>query len=363
MAFWERNMQKLCLILFCILCLCGSAAASDLVDSMDLQSALEPEAQALLDGIDLEHANLTDGIRQVLEGTLEPSGGYIKSALAVCGQMLAVCILCSVVSGMEQSAIPKVAGVAGALAVSAIGLCTLRSLNLAGTDTLDQLRTYCDTLLPALAMTTASCGGISAASTLYVGSMVFVDLLVRVVTVLLQPLVYIYLALACAGAAIGNKILESLQELVGWLISTSLKTILFVFTAYLTISGAISGNADATTVKAAKLTLSGVVPVVGSMISDASETLVVSASILRNSIGIFGMLAVLAICGLPFLQALIRYLVLKLTAAVSSMFDISGISAVIGAFSRVTGYLLAMTGTCALMLMISFVCYIKVVVC
>ena len=257
-------------------------------------------------------------------------------------------------SGMEQSAIPKVAGVAGALAVSAIGLCTLRSLNLAGTDTLDQLRTYCDTLLPALAMTTASCGGISAASTLYVGSMVFVDLLVRVVTVLLQPLVYIYLALACAGAAIGNKILESLQELVGWLISTSLKTILFVFTAYLTISGAISGNADATTVKAAKLTLSGVVPVVGSMISDASETLVVSASILRNSIGIFGMLAVLAICGLPFLQ---------LTAAVSSMFDISGISAVIGAFSRVTGYLLAMTGTCALMLMISFVCYIKVVVC
>ena len=63
-------------------------------------------------------------------------------------------------------------------------------------------------------------------------------------------------------------------------------------------------------------TLSGVVPVVGSMLSDASETLVVSAGVLRNSIGVFGMLAVLALCAAPFLQTGLTYLVLKLTAAV-----------------------------------------------
>ena len=110
------------------------------------------------------------------------------------------------------------------------------------------------------------------------------------------------------------------------------------------------------------MTLSSVVPVVGSMLSDASETLLVSASILRNSIGVFGMLAVLAICIVPFLQTGIRYLLLKLTAAAAALFDNGAISRLIAAMSAAAGYMLAMTGTCALMLIISFVCYIRVVV-
>lgn len=160
----------------------------------------------------------------------------------------------------------------------------------------------------------------------------------------------------------GDETLAKLRGLVGWVIGASLKTVLFAFTAYLAISGAISGSADATTVKAAKLTLSGVVPVVGSMLSDASETLVVSAGVLRNSIGVFGMLAVLALCAAPFLQTGLTYLVLKLTAAVAGVFDAGHLTKLADAIAGAAGYLTAMTGSCALMLLISLVSYIKVVV-
>lgn len=50
------------------------------------------------------------------------------------------------------------------------------------------------------------------------------------------------------------------------------------------------------TLKTAKLAVSGAVPVVGGVISDATETMLSGAALLRGSIGIFGMLYVAAIC-------------------------------------------------------------------
>ena len=52
--------------------------------------------------------------------------------------------------------------------------------------------------------------------------------------------------------------------------------------------------------KAAKFTISNMVPVVGGVISDTAETLLAGASVLRNAAGVFGMLAVIGICGSLF---------------------------------------------------------------
>ena len=96
------------------------------------------------------------------------------------------------------------------------------------------------------------------------------------------------------------------------------------------------------------------------MISDASETLLASAGILKNSVGIFGMLAVLAICLLPFLKVGIHYLLLKLTAAVSGTVGHPAHVSLIRHFSTAMGYLLGMCGACGLLMLISSVCFLKV---
>ena len=46
---------------------------------------------------------------------------------------------------------------------------------------------------------------------------------------------------------------------------------------YLTASGAIAGSADAAAVKAAKMTISRAIPVVGGILSDAAETVLAGA--------------------------------------------------------------------------------------
>ena len=88
--------------------------------------------------------------------------------------------------------------------------------------------------------------------------------------------------------------------LLKWCITAVLSAVLLVFVGYLTISGVIAGSSDAVTVKTAKLALSGVVPVVGGILSDAAETVLAGAGVLKSTVGLFGMLVVFGMCVAPF---------------------------------------------------------------
>jgi stage III sporulation protein AE len=135
--------------------------------------------------------------------------------------------------------------------------------------------------------------------------------------------------------------------------------VLYIFTGYMSITGVISGTADAAAVKAAKLTISGVVPVVGGILSDASETVILSAGIMKNAVGIYGLLAVAAMWITPFLTIGAQFLMLKLTAAVCGVFGVKEASDLIADFSAAMGLVLAMTGAVCFFLLVSIVCFMK----
>jgi len=138
-----------------------------------------------------------------------------------------------------------------------------------------------------------------------------------------------------------------------------LKTILYVFTGYIGITGVISGTTDAATLKVAKMTISGAVPVVGGILSDASEAVLVSAGLVKNAAGIYGMLAVAAVWIRPFVKIGAHYLLLKGTAGFCGIFGSKKTTDLISDFSSAMGLLLGMTGSVCLMLVISTACYMK----
>ena len=115
----------------------------------------------------------------------------------------------------------------------------------------------------------------------------------------------------------------------------------------------ITGSADAVTVKVAKAAISGVVPVVGSIISDASETVLAGAGMLKNTIGVFGTLAILAACAYPFLQLGVQYLLYKLTAFLAGVVGAPGLCKLIDGLGGAFGLILGMTGSCAVLLLVS----------
>lgn len=228
-----------------------------------------------------------------------------------------------------------------------------------GAETVIQISEYGKLLIAVLSAALAAQGGVSGSSALYTVTALFDALLSNMIGKLLLPLLYLFLTLAVAYAALGEDLLKKLRDSTKWLMTWLLKTILYVFTGFISITGVISGPTDAAALKAAKLTISGVVPVVGGILSDASEAVLVSAGLVKNSIGLYGLFAVLAIWLDPFLRICAHYLLLRFTALVCGVFGSKGISNLIEDFASAMGFLLAMTGSVCLMFLISTVCFMR----
>ena len=134
-----------------------------------------------------------------------------------------------------------------------------------------------------------------------------------------------------------------------------------VFTLYLSLTGILTGSADAAAAKAVKTAVSAALPVVGSIVADAAATVTASAAILRGGIGIIGVMSVAAVCVTPYLQLAVHYALYKLAAGIAASFADKRVGRLIGGFADVYGFLLGMVGVASLILFLSIVSSMKAV--
>ncbi len=343
-------MRKLLIILLLLTAMVTPGFASEL-------SAPEApeEAQALMP---VEQGSFAEDLWYVIKGALTQLEPEISKCCGICLALIAVSLLTSVVSAFpgRTKAVTDLVGCVASGCMLIGGSGTLIS---AASETVQQISDYGKLLLPTMTAALAAQGGATTSAALYTGTAIFNALLTGLISSILVPMVYIFIALSVAKSAVGDELLKKLQELVKWLASWSLKIVLYVFTGYITVTGVVSGTTDQAALKATKLTISGMVPVVGGILSDASEAVLVSASVVKNSVGIYGLLAVLALAIEPFLRIGLQYLLLKLTAAICGVCAGKKNASLIGDFSQAMGLLLAMTGTACLLMLISIVCFLK----
>ena len=320
-------------------------------------TAPEPSRDAL-ELIPVERNSFGEDLWYVVTSSVKKLEPEIGVCCGVCLSVIAAVILTSVIGsfpGGQKNTVRLVT----AIVVACLLFGGSRTLIVAASEAVREVSEYGKLLLPVLTAAMAAQGGVTGSAALYAGTAVFNAILGALISKVLVPMVYVYLVLSVANSAIGEEMLGKLRDFVKWLVSWCLKTILYVFTGYMAVTGVISGTADQAAVKAAKLTISGMVPVVGGILSDASEAILISAGVVKSAVGVYGVLAFVAIAIGPFLRIGVQYLLLKLTAAVSSVFSDKNTTALIGNFSTAMGLLLAMTGAVCLLQIISTVCFMK----
>lgn len=317
--------------------------------------------EAPVDALELMPAqvsNFTTDLMQVITGAIGKLRPSLGEAVQSCATLFVTAMLISILKNMPGKTVDT-AHLAGVLAVSVVLLQSTRSMVTLAADTVTELSEYGKLLIPVMTAALASQGGITTSTALYAGTVFFDTVLSTAIANLLIPMVYIFLILTVAAAATGEGMLAKLRDFIQWLVTWCLKTILYVFTGYMGVTGVVSGSTDAATLKATKLTMSGVVPVVGGILSEASEAVIVSAGVMKNAVGVYGMVAVAAIWVLPFMKIGIQYLLLKLTCALCGIFDVKPVTDLIRGFSAAMSFLLAMVGAICILLLISVVCLMK----
>lgn len=325
-------------------------------------SALELEAPAVPEQAARQMPHSTEsfgeGLAELAGSALENLYPYWKEAAGCCLAVLAAGMVVSLLGncpGMGKRTIDLTGTTAAALVL----LSSSRSMIRMASETIQQLSDYGKLLFPVMTAAMSAQGGITASAALYAGTAALDLLLGSLLSGFLVPAVYLFLGLAVGNAATGEALLKRLRDLIRGAVNWCLKTVITVFTTYMSITGVVSGTADAAALKATRVTISSAVPVVGSVLADASEAVLVGAGLMKNAAGIYGILAVLAIFLEPFLRIGVQYLMMKAAAALCSVFAEGSLSALTDDVASAMGLLLAMTGSVCLLLLISTVCFLK----
>jgi stage III sporulation protein AE len=368
---FKKTAAILLLCLMLVLPLSSAALAVDVEEeqsaALDLdgvREALPDEAEEYMGGLSVVDSGLkADNIlTRLRDGVLEQLGGFMRDAARSAVTMLTVVILCALAGSLDSGGkAPVYVLLAGVAAIAAVAATDIHSFLSQGLETLYTLSDFSKALLPSLAAAATASGALTSAAAKYAIAAMYMDLLLNLATQVIMPAICGYTALVVAGAALGGTALEGAARLMKWICAGLLSVMATAFTVYLGISGIISGSADALAARLAKTAVSSALPVVGSILSDAAATLTAGASTLRNAVGVFGMLAVLAVCLSPFLRLGVQYLMYKAAAAVAACFSDSRLTGLISGLGTAFGMVLALVGSCAIFLFVSLFSLIRTV--
>lgn len=298
------------------------------------------------------------GVQSIAQNVLQSLNPDLSDAIRSCASIIAAVMAVSIVT-VHSDAGKLALKLAAIGAVSTIFFSQAGSLIRLAENTIQEMSDYGKLLLPVITAALAAQGRPGTSAALYAGTAVFNTAMGSILSGTILPMLSFFLAMSICAAVTSEKLLKNLKKEMKTFVSWSLKTILSVFTAYISITGVVSGATDAAALKATKTAISAMVPVVGGVLSEASEAVLVSAQIVKNSVGIYGIYALLAIFLKPFAQIGMYYLLLRVTVVVCSLFASDEISALLEDFSSVLALLLAVTGAMCLLLLISCICFIK----
>lgn len=350
-------MKKFLIIICFILILSTTAFA----DNEELRSSLPDDAQLLLNGDNLSAEDSQNSLSKIFGQFKEKIKEAANPAISRAVSLVLVSVICSVFTVFGDEKGSEYVSLCGCAAVCMICISDFGSYIKIGTETINQISDFSKSMLPAICAAMASCGMAGAAAAKYASTALFMDVLITIAQKLILPLIYAYLALIIASAVFNNKGLAGITKLIKWACTAFLTLMALCFTSYLTLSSAIAGSSDAVTMKLAKSALSSTLPVVGSIMSDAASSVVAGAEMLKNSIGVFGMLGVLAICAAPFAVIGINFLMYKASAAGAAAFGNSSVSSLIDGIGTAFGMILALVGSISIILFISILSCVRMV--
>jgi len=339
------------------------------------------EETAALTGVEAMEGALDDDARQI-SGGLKTDGSYdVKAALgrlwksfierlrdelrqnfAFLASLAAVGILCAAADSLCGSAgIRKYIDLTACCAAAVTLVGSVDSITAQTVQSLNTISDYSKAALPALFTAAAACGAVSSSAAKYAAVCLAMELFMSISQKIIIPLIYAYTALAVSNSLFANPLLTNVARLAKWAATTVMTGITIAFSAYIGMTGLVTGSIDAAAIRTTKTVISAALPVVGGIISDASATVITAARVIKNSAGVFGLIAACALCIGPFAALSIKMLALKAAAAVSGTISNGGFSGLIGDIAGAMGLLLGLLGCCGIMLFISIMAAIKAV--
>ena len=298
----------------------------ELPDYLEL-SDLEENLRGMTDFSDLSFSDL---VLELLQGKL-PSGisglwgevwrllfSYLGGQKQLAVQILLIALFSAVCTNFirvfENSQIADISFYMMYLLIGTLLIGAFAEMQSLTVNTLKSLFQFVTLLLPAYVVTIVFSAGSISALGFYELTLLSVHILQLLFIKMVLPLIQIYVVFLFFNQLTQEDLFsqasEFLKTLLEWILKTTTAILVGLQTIQCLVAPAVDTLKNSTAHRIVKA-----LPGVGGLMDSAAETIAGSALVIKNAVGVAGMIVVLLICLLPFLKLGLSVLLFRLLCA------------------------------------------------
>ncbi|MFV0344156.1 MAG: stage III sporulation protein AE [Anaerocolumna sp.] len=203
--------------------------------------------------------------------------------------------------------------VAYLLLFSVLTASFIAAANLAS-DTISAILEFMKALVPAYFLSVAFVSSAGTSTVFYQVALFLITFVDVILIRIIIPLINIFLVISMANNLSKDDMLSKLTELISTVIGWSLKTMLGLVIGFNAIQGLILPVAD--NIKRSALTkIAGAIPGVGGVFGSVAESVIGAGVLLKNAIGVVGVIVIITICAIPIIKLAVTTLIYRVSGA------------------------------------------------
>ncbi|EEK71633.1 MULTISPECIES: stage III sporulation protein AE [Bacillus cereus group] len=249
---------------------------------------------------------------------------YLFHELVANGKLLGTLIMLTIFSALLQSlqsAFSKssVSKIADAVVYMVLIIFALNSFYVVMTYARETIQTMVDfilALLPILLALVATGGGVVSVSFFHPIIIFLMNTSGLLMNYIVLPLLLLATILSIVSTMSDQYKVTKLSKLLQNVSVGIIGIFLTVFLGVLSVQGTASAVADGIAVKTAKFVTGNFIPVVGRMFTEAADTVISASGLLKNTVGIIGLVILCLIVAFPAIQIFCIAFIYKFAAAV-----------------------------------------------
>lgn len=280
---------------------------------MDLGGDLKELATKIVKGEKiLPRENIMKSISSVFFSELKLSLSLLSKILVV---TIASTILTNLQTSFERSSIAQLANYITYILIAIMVITSFTQIMEMARTSIGKMTSLMQVLLPVLLTLLVIAGGPNTKIVFHPMILAAVNVLGIMIKNIIFPLIYFSFIISILSNLSEKTELGKLSE-IGRQIATFIISAAFtIFIGILTIYG-LSTKIDGISIRTAKFAVDTFVPIVGGFLSDAVDAVIGSTTILKNGIGIVGLLVLILIILTPIIKLTVLLLVFLVTGAV-----------------------------------------------
>ncbi|MBE7102066.1 MULTISPECIES: stage III sporulation protein AE [Bacillus] len=249
---------------------------------------------------------------------------YLFHELVANGKLLGTLIMLTIFSALLQSlqsAFSKssVGKIADAVVYMVLIIFALNSFYVVMTYARETIQTMVDfilALLPILLALIATGGGVVSVSFFHPIIIFLMNTSGLLMNYIVLPLLLLATILSIVSTMSDQYKVTKLSKLLQNVSVGIIGIFLTIFLGVLSVQGTASAVADGIAVKTAKFVTGNFIPVVGRMFTEAADTVISASGLLKNTVGIIGLVILCLIVAFPAIQIFCIAFIYKFAAAV-----------------------------------------------